>query len=109
MFINNELSLKLIKDNLIVKDLHVNIMLELFVVNLAISGMILLLQNNAKAKYNDDFNRWHQVVRWKMFKLIASRSVDVKSKIRIIGFIISPHLWSILAKQKRNKEFIDSV
>lgn len=109
MFLNNELSLDLIEKNKIVTSDKFNSMLELFRINLSINGILAIINNSKQREYQTEYNRWKKTIQKNGRKLLKNKYIPLKSKVRIIGVIISPKIWSILAKHKRNKIYKNSV
>lgn len=109
MFTNNEQSLNLIEKESKIKSEKINVMIDLFRAHLRISGVLAILNYADISTYPEEYYRWRKEIRHSELKLLSSKIVPIKSKIRIIGFSISPRIWAKLALNKRKKIFRESV
>lgn len=109
MFTNNELSLDLIRDNKIVSSKKFDVMLDLFREHLMINGLMAILTYSTPDQYPEEYARWKEQICNLGKKLLIMAEVPIKSKVRIICANFAPHLWSMLAKIKRQIIFKRSV
>ena len=109
MFTNNEYSLDVIRKEKIIDYPQFNEMIDNFHVQLMISGIIALINNRAILKYNDIYNRWTKEVNKKSLKILLSKVVGVRAKIRIIIAIFFPRVMAFLSRKKREFIFKKSV
>lgn len=109
MFINNELSLDLLKSNQILNSRYINTMIDLFREHLMISAMMAVITCSTPKEYTEEYNIWKEKTYLLGKSLLIDRNVPLKSKIRIIGANTCPYLWARITKHKRNKIFRNSV
>lgn len=81
----------------------------LFRTHLFINGVIALRNNNVKKLYQKEYIYWINTIKKDRNKLLKSRIVPLKSKVRIIAILYFPELWGKLAKLKRVVIFKKSV
>ena len=109
MFTNNELSLACIEREKIVSSEKFDNMLSLFKTHLMINGVISIITYSSPKQYPEEYKRWRKEIRINRKKMVASKYVPLKSKIRIICASIFPRIWAKLAKAKRGQIFKESV
>ena len=109
MYLNNEYSLNLIRNEKIINYDKFEIMWRLFRTHLFISGILAIEINSSKEKYPKEYRYWMETIKNERRFLLASKIVPVKSKIRIFFASSMPMLWAILANIKRRKIFYKSV
>lgn len=109
MYTNNELSLDIIEKDKIVNDEEFDAMLNLFRIHLKISGLIAILINSSPNDYPNEYERWKKEIKVEGQRLLHSKYVSFRSKLRIVLANTAPHFWAKLVKYKKNKTFKESV
>lgn len=109
MFINNELSLDDINNRKIVSSSKFDDMLCLFRTHLMINGVLAVLTYASPKEYPVEYKRWRADIKKNRKKLINSKYVPFKSKVRIVCASIFPRIWAKMAKIKRERIFKESV
>ena len=109
MFINNEHSLNVIKDEKVIEYKKFDVMWSLFRIHLFISGVLAIETNSSSRNYPKEYEYWMREIKKERWGLLSSNLVPLHSKIRIIAASSFPKIWSKLAEYKRKKIFQESV
>jgi glycosyltransferase involved in cell wall biosynthesis len=109
MFRNNEYSLEIINKEVRWRTEKFDVMWKLFRTHLFISGIVAIETYASREEYPKEYDYWLDTIKRDRRKLVTSKYVPVKSKIRIVGGSYFPKTWAKLATKKRRRIFDKSV